>query len=74
MKTVEGNTLEVYKESNTPPACGVYIISMQTKSLSKDELQQYNALSEVRPKINKAASKDEGLVPMNQVNCTRQII
>ena len=58
--TVEGNTLEVYKERATSAACGVYNEYAKDESLSKDELQKYyNALSEGCSKINKAASKDE---------------
>ena len=59
-ETVEGNTLEVYKERATSAACGVYNKYAKDESLSKDELQKYyNALSEGCSKINKAASKDE---------------
>ena len=59
-ETVEGNTLEVYKERATSAACGVYNRYAKDESLSKDELQKYyNALSEGCSKINKAASKDE---------------
>ena len=58
--TVEGNTLEVYKERATSAACGVYNKYAKDESLSKDELQKYyNVLSEGCSKINKAASKDE---------------
>ena len=59
-ETVEGNTLEVYKERATSAACGVYNEYAKDESLSKDELQKYyNALSEGCSKINKAASKDD---------------
>ena len=59
-ETVEGNTLEVYKERATSAACGVYNKYAKDESLSKDELQKYyDALSEGCSKINKAASKDE---------------
>ena len=59
-ETVEGSTLEVYKERATSAACGVYNKYANDKSLSQDELQKYyNALSEGCSKINKAASKEE---------------